>query len=304
MGTAISKLQDRIQSGKPIVVAELTPPQGANADAVRNAARSAAGKVHAVGVSDNRERVCMSALAAATIVAGEGLEPILHVVTRDRNRIALIADCLGAQALGLRNVLCTTGTHQTLGDYHASRNVFDIDSVQLLSAYADLQRGGQMVGEKALEGGPLCLGAVASPFSDPAELQLIKLEKKIQAGAAFVITQPVFDIARFEAWWAQVTARGLHQKAAFLAGVRPLADAHGAQELIAKRPRTMIPEALLNRLAAKADPAAQRAEGIAIAVETIGRLRKLPGLRGFEVCANGHFEAALEVIHASGLEVN
>lgn len=303
MGTAVSKLQERIASGKPIVTAELTPPQGANADVVRAAARSAAGKVHALGICDNREHVCMSALAAATLAAAEGVEPIVHVVTRDRNRIALIADCLGAQALGLRNMLCTSGTHQTLGDFRASRNVYDIDSVQLLEAYADLKQAGRAVGASALEGGPLCLGAVASPFSDPAEMQLMKLEKKIRAGAAFVVTQPVFDIARFEAWWAQVTARGLHEKAAFLAGVRPLADAQSAQELATKRPRTVIPEAVLSRMAAKSDAAAARAEGVAIAKETIGRLQKLRGLRGFEVCGNGHFDAALEVIRASGLEV-
>ena len=304
MGTAVSKLQERIASGKPIVTAELTPPQGASADVVRNAARSAAGKVHALGICDNREHVCMSALAAATLVAAEGVEPIVHVVTRDRNRIALIADCLGAQALGLRNMLCTSGTHQTLGEFRASRNVYDIDSVQLLEAFADLKQAGQAVGANSLDGGPLCLGAVASPFSDPADMQLMKLEKKIRAGAAFVVTQPVFDIARFEAWWAQVTARGLHEKVAFLAGVRPLADAQSAQELATKRPRTLIPEAVLSRMAAKTEAAAARAEGIAIAKETIGRLQKLRGLRGFEVCGNGHFDAALEVIRASGLEVN
>ena len=303
MGIAISAFQQRIESGKPILVFELSPPQAADATAVREQARRAAGKVHALGISDNRERVSMSALAAATVVLAEGVEPILHVVTRDRNRIALVSDCLGAQALGVRNVLCTSGTHQTLGAYRQARNVFDLDSVQLIETFAGLAKSAAVVGEKMLASGPLCLGGVASPFADPAELQLAKLEKKIQAGAKFLITQPVYDIQRFEAWWGEVTKRRMHQRVAILAGVRPLADADQARELAARRPPAVIPEAVLSRLAAKADRAAQRAEGIAVAVETIRRLGKLPGLRGFEVCADGQPDAAWEVIEKSGVEV-
>lgn len=303
MGIAISAFQQRIESGKPILVFELSPPQAADASAVREQARRAAGKVHAVGISDNRERVSMSAMAAATVVIAEGVEPILHVVTRDRNRIALVSDCLGAQALGVRNILCTSGTHQTLGAYRQARNVFDLDSVQLLETYAGLTKNAAMVGERMFVGSPLCLGGVASPFSDPAELQLVKLEKKIQAGATFLITQPVYDLERFEAWWGEVTKRGIHQRVAILAGVRPLAGADQARELAARRPPAIIPEAVLSRLAGKSERGAQRAEGIAVALETIARLRKLPGLRGFEVCADGQPDIAWEVIEKSGLEV-
>lgn len=304
MGKTISKFQQRIESGKPIVVVELTPPQAADANAVRDLARRAQGKVHALGVSDNREHVSMSALAAAAIALAEGVEPILHVVTRDRNRIALVSDCLGAQALGVRNMLCTTGTHQTLGAYREARNVFDIDSVQLLETYAGLDKSAAVVGAPRLAAEPLCLGAVASPYSDPAELQLMKLEKKIGAGARFLITQPVFDVERFESWWAELAKRGIPQRVAVLAGVRPLADAASAKALAERRPRAQIPESLLARLAAKPDAAAQRAEGIAVALETIQRLGKLPGLRGFEICADGQPEAAWEVLDKSGLEIN
>lgn len=304
MGTAISAFQQRIESGKPILVLEVSPPRAADAGAVREQARRAAGKVHALGINDNRERVSMSALAAATVVIAEGIEPILHVVTRDRNRIALVSDCLGAQALGVRNVLCTSGTHQTLGAYRQARNVFDLDSVQLLETYAGLARSAAVVGEKMLISGPLCLGGVASPFSDPAELQLAKIEKKIQAGAKFLITQPVFDVERFETWWGEVTKRGIQKRVAILAGVRPLVDAESARELANRRPQTIIPETVLGRLAAKSDAAAQRAEGIAVAVETIRRLAKLPGLRGFELSADGEIEAAWEVIEKSGVEIN
>lgn len=304
MDTTTSVLQQRIESGKPILLAELGPPQAADAGAVRDAARRLAKKVHAVGISDNRDHVCMSALAAASLVAAEGVEPILHVVTRDRNRIALVSDLLGAQALGVRNVLCTSGTHQTLGAYRQSRSVFDLDAVQLLQTYAGLSQSAAVVGEASLAGVLLCLGAVASPFSDPAELQLLKLQKKIQAGAKFVITQPVFDVERFEAWWTEVTKRGIQQQVAIVAGIRPLASAEAARSLAAARPRTVIPDAVISRLAAKPDAAAERAEGVALALETIRRLAKLPGLRGFDICGDGHSDAALEVIEKSAVEIN
>ena len=295
-------LQQRIQSGKSLLLGEIHPPRGNDPAAVRQTARRFSGKVHALGVSDNRDRVAMSALAAVTLVAAEGVEPILHVTTRDRNRIALISDALGAQALGIRNVLCTSGSHQTLGPFRAARNVFDVDPVQLLQAYSDLAVGGALVGEKDLAGSqPFCLGAVASPFADPLEFQVMRLGKKQAAGARFFITQPVFDIERFELWWKEVTRRGLHEKVAIVAGIQPLSSAEKAAELNAKRPSPRIPEALLSRVTSKSGAAAQRAAGVEIALETIARLKTVKGLRGFQVCADGDVDAAVEVIEKSGL---
>ena len=168
MSTQATGLQERIASGKTILLAEIPPPQGADPAPLRAAAKRYAGKVHAVGVSDNRDRVAMSALAAASLLTAEGVEPILHVTTRDRNRIALVSEALGAQALGIRNLLCTSGTHQTLGSFRAARNVYDIDSVQLLQTYANLASDCRLLGESGMEGaGPFCLGAVASPDADP-----------------------------------------------------------------------------------------------------------------------------------------
>ena len=153
---------------------------------MRAVAQRLTGKVHALGVSDNRDRVSMSALVAASLVAAEGIEPILHMVTRDRNRVAMIADCLGAAALGVRNILCTTGTHQTLGQFRSAKNVFDLDCVQLLRLVAGLDGDASLVGEERLENvGPFCLGGVASPCADPLELQVLKLSKKAAAGAHF-----------------------------------------------------------------------------------------------------------------------
>jgi methylenetetrahydrofolate reductase (NADPH) len=298
-------LHERIESGESIVIAEVSPPKSGDPWLVRATAKNYAGKVHALGVSDNRDGVCMSALAAASLLVQEGVEPILHMVTRDRNRIALVSDYLGAQALGIRNVLCTTGTHQTLGPASAAKNVFDVDSVQLIRTLANLAKDGSVVGEASFNGArPLCLGAVATPYADPVDMQVLRLAKKVSAGAQFLISQPVFDLERFRAFWYKVTQRGIHKKAAVLAGVRVLTDAEKARIYAAGRPRPMIPDALLERLSSQPDRAAERAAGIEIAVETLRQLSDLKGLRGFEIRADGDDEAALEVLERAGLGVD
>jgi methylenetetrahydrofolate reductase (NADPH) len=252
-------------------------------------------------VSDNRDRVAMSALAAALLVKESGVEPILHVVTRDRNRIALVSDYLGAQALGVKNVFCTSGSHQTLGRARAAKNVFDVDSIQLLRTFASLPTDGRIVGEEGIDGcGPVCLGAAASPFADPVELQLVRLAKKVAAGARFLITDPVFDQPRFEHWWKAVTDRGLHEQVAILAGIHLLTDADMARAYADRRPDPMIPEAMLQRITSAGDKSAQRAAGIKIAWETIERLSRIPGLRGLQICADRD-DDALELIEKAGL---
>jgi len=295
-------LQRRIESGKSLLLAEISPPRGGDPTPLRDVARRFAGKVHALGVSDNRDRVSMSALAAATIVAAEGVEPILHVVTRDRNRIALVSEALGAQALGIRNLLCTSGTHQVLGSFRTAKNVFDVDTVQLLQTYSNLAGDGSLVGEDGFAGmGPFCLGGVAAPYADPMELQVLRLDKKNRAGARFFVTQPIFDLERFNQWWQEVIRRGLHEKAAIVAGIQPLVDATKAKEFADSRPQPRIPDEILSRLSAASGATGQRAAGIAIALETIGRLSGVKGLRGFQICVDGDVDAALEVIEKSAL---
>jgi len=293
MPTEKSFLKKQIESGKPLLVAEISPPKSGDPGLVRAAARRYIGKVHALGVSDNRDGVCMSALAAALLLAQESIEPILHVVTRDRNRIALVSDYLGAQALGIRNVLCTTGTHQTLGPARAAKNVFDIDSIQLIRTFANLNGAP-----------PMCLGAVANPYADPVEMQVLRLAKKVSAGAQFLISQPIFDLERFRAFWDKAAQRGIAEKAAVLLGVCVLTDAASARNYAARHPSPMIPEALLVRMSSETDKSAQRAVGIDIATETIQQLSSLKGVRGFEIRADGDDEAALEVMQRSGLRVD
>jgi len=299
-------LNERLIGGDTILLAEIWPPRGADSAQVRDAARRLAGKVHALGISDNRGRVAMSALAAASLVAAEGLEPILHVTTRDRNRIALVSEALGAQALGIRNLLCTSGTHQTLGHFRAAKNVYDIDCVQLLKTYAGLASDGGPLGEeRGLDGaGPFCLGAVASPNADPLELHIARLVKKISAGADFLVTQPVFDLERFGAWWQEVARRGIHENVAILAGIQPLCDGPLADAQAGRRPLARVPQSILERILSSSDPAVQRATAVEMALETIERLSSFRGLRGVSISGEGDLDAALKVIERSGLGSN
>ena len=187
-----TELQQRLESGKGVLLAEISPPAEAAPAGVQQLAKRFAGKVHALGISDNRERVGMSALAAASLVAGQGVEPILHMTTRDRNRIALVSEALGAHALGIRNILCTSGTHQTLGQFRAAKNVYDLDVIQLLQACGIWRATLPWWAKGPIAGADgFCLGAVASPNADPLELQMIRLGKKVSAGAGFLVSQPV-----------------------------------------------------------------------------------------------------------------
>ena len=299
--------RNALPRGKPILLAEISPPQGADPAPLRAAAKRCAGKVHAVGISDNRERVSMSALAAASLVAGEGLEPILHVTTRDRNRIALVSEALGAQALGIRNLLCTSGTHQTLGRFRAAKNVYDVDSVQLLQTYRRPGRRRRAGGRGAASPAPArsAWAAVASPDADPLELQVAAAGQEDAAGAEFLITQPVFDLERFDVWWQEVTRRGIHEKVAILAGIQPLTERPAGRRAGRQAPAAEDPGR-----AARADcvEAATRPRSGPRPSRSPWRRssgwRSFRGLRGFSICGDGDPDAALEIIEKSGLGSN
>jgi len=286
-----SDLLKRIESGKRILMAEIAPPKSPDGAQVKSLARKFAGKVHALGVSDNRDDIRMSALAAASLILNEGVEPLLHMTTRDRNRTALFADCLGAQAMGIHNILCTSGTHQTLLPFYTAKNVYDIDATLLLKICKDSEKASADSDFQAL-----CLGAVASPYADPIELQLPRLAQKIFVGARFIITHPIFDLDRFGIWWKEVNNRGLQEKAAFIAGIRVLTNAASAKAFSEKRPLPMVSATIIQRLSSKSSPSDCRKEGIAIALETIERLSTMEGLRGFEIVCDEDHGAAVEVL--------
>jgi methylenetetrahydrofolate reductase (NADPH) len=217
------------------------------------------------------------------------------MTTRDRNRAALVSDYLGGQALGIKNFLCTSGTHQTLEPFRTSKNVFDIDATILLQTLTNLGTNACLVGAEKIGCKSSCLGAVASPYADPMELQLPRLAQKIFMGARFLVTQPVFDLDRFGKWWTEVQNRGLDKKAAFIAGIKVLTSEQVAGEFAVRRPLPMVTETILKRISSASNG---RKEGIAVALETIEKINAMGGIHGFQIVCDEDASAAVEVAGA------
>lgn len=294
-----SQLASKLSNGQFIVTAELLPQAGASADLVKEAASAIGSQVAAVNVSDNPFGSVTSSLAACAVLKEAQVEPIYQLVTRDRNRIAIQSDVLGAATLGIPNLLCLTGYHQTLTNIPESANVFDIDSVQMLAAVQRMNTDQTMLnGEKVAGDFGMLLGAVANPFMRPLPLNIMKLAKKVEAGATFIQTQAVFDINAFSEWLAAAKDAGVLDKAKVLAGVLPLTSAEEAEELCQQFTDFVIPDTVLERMKQTSDP---KAEGIAIAAEIIGNLKNMEGVKGVHIISGGKEAVVPEVMKAAGL---
>jgi methylenetetrahydrofolate reductase (NADPH) len=302
-----------LSAGKLAVTAEVVPPPDANRATIGKIAASLPDCLDAVVVADNAEHVRCSALACAAILAGENggakhrWQPILSMVTRDRNRVALQSEVLGAAALGVRSLLCLSGEHQSLGVNPAAAGANDIDSIQLTQAVRTLcEQGVGFAGQAAqaaqaaqIESKPeFFIGATAHPYLQPMELNLIRLAKKVRAGAAFVLTQAVFDVAGFMAWMDAVRAAGLDKQVAILASVMPLTSVDQARRLAAKKTYGPVGEEVIARLARASDPAG---EGIAIAAEMARQVKAIAGVRGVHVLSGGCEGSVAAVIEQAGL---
>ena len=297
-----SRLKKVLTMGHFAVTAECGPPKGADPEVVRNKGGLLKGYVDSVNVTDNQTGVVrLSSLASCVILKEAGLDPVLQMVTRDRNRIALQSDVLGASALGIRNILCLSGDHQSLGNQPEAKGVFDLDSMQLLQVVRRMRDHGVILGGDQLSSMPdLFIGAVENPFGDPQKYRVTRLAKKVRAGAEFIQTQCVYNIDRFKEFMGEVRDKGLDDKVAILGGVTPLKSARMA-EYMAKNVAGMdIPAHVIDRM--KAAPAKeQRAEGIEIAVETIQALRQIKGVRGVHIMAIEWEEAVPELVEKAGL---
>jgi 5,10-methylenetetrahydrofolate reductase len=281
--------------GRFVVTGELVPPRSADPGVVRRAAQGLRGLVDAVNVTDNATaRVGMTPLAAAMLAAGEGLEPVLQLTCRDRNRLALTADLLGAHALGVRAVLCLSGDPMEVGGTGA-KPVFDLDAVGLARLASELGRGRTLDGTEIDPPARFLVGVAEAPGADPSGGA--RLAAKVEAGASFVQTQPVYDVAQFAGWLDLLAARGLPDRVAILAGVLPPASA-AQLERFAKLPGWAVPAATLDRMRAAHD---QRAEGIALAVEMVQAVRDLPGVRGVHLMGLGPDTGVPDVVHAADL---
>ncbi len=283
--TEKTKLQALLESGEFSFSAEIGPPMSGSAENILKKAKMFAGIVDAANITDNQTAmVRMSSIAAAKLALDAGLEPVVQFTCRDRNRIALQSDLLGAYALGLRNVLVLSGDHQSFGNQRGAKNVYDVDSIQLLDVIRRMCEEGRFAGGAPLKE-PLhfYLGTSANPFAGPEELQLLRLEKKIRAGAKFVQTQAIYNLEAFALWMEKLRARGLHQQAHILAGI-VVNKTQKSIEMTAQVPGMDIPEALIERMQKAEDKAA---EGANIALELMAGLRQIKGVAGVHVMAIG-----------------
>jgi methylenetetrahydrofolate reductase (NADPH) len=302
MSQTKSNLQTVLEAGKFAVTAEAGPPRGAKPEVVREKAKILKGFVDACNVTDNQTSVVrMCSMAACKILQEEGIDSVMQMVCRDRNRIAAQSDILGAASLGIYNLLCLSGDHQCFGDHPQAKNVFDLDSIQLLKVAKDMRDDGKFAGGKEVDGKPeMFIGAAANPFADPFKIQVPRLAKKIAAGAQFIQTQCVFNLEKFAEFMKGVRDRGLDKKAYILAGVIPLKSATMAEYMAAKVAGTDIPAAYIDRMKG-VEKKKQKQEGIKIAVETIQKLKEIKGIKGVHIMAIEWEDAVPEIVQQAKL---
>ncbi len=298
-----SNLQETLESGKFAVTAEAGPPRGAKPEVMREKAKILKGCVDACNVTDNQTSVVrMCSLAACKILRDEGLDAVMQMVCRDRNRIAAQSDILGAAALGISNLLCLSGDHQVFGDHPQAKNVFDLDSIQLLKIARQMRDESKFAGGKDVDGPPdMFIGAAANPFADPFKIQVPRLAKKIAAGAQFIQTQCVFNLEKFIEFMKGVRDRGLHEKTFILAGITPVKSLPMAEYMATKVAGMDMPAAILERVKG-VEKKKQKQEGIRIAVETIQQLKEIEGVRGVHIMAIEWEEAVPEIVRQAGLK--
>jgi methylenetetrahydrofolate reductase (NADPH) len=297
-----SNIERILEAGGFVVTSECGPPRGSDPDVIRKKGTLLKGVVDAVNVTDNQTSVVrMSSLSSCIILKEMGFDPILQMVCRDRNRIALQSDVLGAAALGINNMLCLSGDHQKFGDHPKAKNVFDIDSIQLISTVRTMRDDGKFLGGEEVKGKPmLFIGAAENPFADPFEIRAARLGKKVKAGCQFIQTQCIYNVERFERWMGMVRDRGLHERCAILGGVTPFKSVGMARYMKNQVPGMDVPEAMIERM--KGVPKEKQAEeGIKICVETIQKLKEIPGVQGVHIMAIEWEEKVSEIAKQAGL---
>ena len=296
----MNSLTQALNSGRLMVTAECLPPRGADAEAVKKLGTLLPGKLNAVVVADNPDKVRCSAFSAAVLLHKEmHTSVVLSMATRDRNRLALMSDVLGAAALGIPAILCMSGIHQSLGVCPQAAAANDIDSVQFTQAMKKMILYGSGLNGKEIEPRlDLEIGVTAHPYMRPMELNLLRLKKKIKVGADFLLTQAVFDLERFAQWMEAVRAGGLDKRTAIIASVLPLTSVARAKELQRSQARGPIGDDIIARIGRAADASK---EGVAIAAEMATRLKSMPGVRGIHILSGGCESLAAEVVRQAGL---
>lgn len=309
-----SRLERLLRAGHFVVTGELGPPQSADGDSIRKKVGLLKGYCDAANITDNQTAIVrMSSIGAGTILVQEDLEPIIQMTCRDRNRLAIQSDLLGAYALGMRNVLCLTGDHQSFGNHPTAKNVHDLDSIQLIGMVAKMrdeksfQSGDEMEGPEPR----FFVGAAANPFGDPFEFRPYRLAKKVQAGADFIQTQLIYNVERFAEFMKKVRELGIHEKVYILAGLGPLKSPGMARYMRDQVPGLEVPDKIVDRMVnatkgidkddKKARTNAWRNEGIQITIELIKQMRDIEGVAGVHVMAIEWEEAVKPIVEGAGL---
>ncbi len=296
-GTNLEKI---LESGNFAVTAEAGPPKGTGAEVIQRKGELLRHCCDAINVTDNQTAIVrLSSLAGCLLLKQQGADPVMQIVVRDRNRLAIQSDVLGAVALGIGNILCLSGDHQKFGNHPTARGVFDIDSIQLIQTLKNMRDEKKFLSGDDISGEvPLFIGAAANPFADPFEYRVSRLAKKVKAGADFIQTQAVYDVARFAKWMEMVTERGLDRQVHILAGVIPIKSAGMARYMRDNVPGVIVPEEIVTRME-KAEKGKE--EGLKIVLEIIEQLKKIPGVHGIHIMAVGWEDIVPEVVEKAGL---
>jgi methylenetetrahydrofolate reductase (NADPH) len=302
-----SNLERMLAAGHFAVTAELGPPKSADAKAVSKKCRYLKGFVEAANITDNQTAIVrMSSIAGGVLALKRGVEPVVQMTCRDRNRLAMQSDILGAHALGVRNLLCLSGDHQKFGNHPTAKNVFDIDSIQLIQMVKEMRDDRLFMCGEEIRNTPkapiveprMFIGAAANPFADPFAFRVVRLAKKVEAGADFIQTQCIYDMDRFREWMRQVVDRGLHERTAILAGVTPLKSAGMARYMRDNVPGLSVPDAVVDRIAG-AEKGSD--EGIKFCVEQIEELKEMEGIAGVHLMAIEWEQKVEQILEATGL---
>jgi 5,10-methylenetetrahydrofolate reductase len=298
-----SNLERVLTAGHFAATGELGPPQSADRSVIERKATYLKGHVDAVNITDCQTAVVrMSSIAAATMLPQLGLEPTMQMTCRDRNRIAIQSDLLGAAALGIRNLLCLTGDHQIFGNHPTAKNVFDLDSIQLLCMVKDMRDENRFLCGDEIEGaGPrLFIGAAANPFADPFELRPLRLAKKVRAGADFIQTQIIFNVPKFAEYMKRARDIDALDGAYLLAGVSPIRTLGAARYMAASVPGMDVPDEIVERM--RKAPRAKRAEeGTKICIEIIQQVREIEGVSGVHLMCIEWEEIVPQIAEQAGL---
>ncbi len=297
-----SKLAKILAAGHLAVTSECGPPRGSDAEVITHKAELIKDHVDAINITDNQTSVTrLCSLASCIRLKLMGLEPVLQMVTRDRNRIALQSDILGAASFDIDNILCLSGDHQSFGDCAQGQNVHDLDSVQLLQTVRHMRDEGKFLGGDEIKRPPkMFIGAAANPFADPYEIRVPRLAKKVAAGAEFIQTQCIYNLDKFEQWMHEAHERGLTEKVAILAGLTPFKSAGMARYMKNRVPGMDVPDDVVKRMA-DTPKEKQPEEGIKICIESVQRLKEVKGVKGFHIMAIEWEEKVPEIVEGGGL---